>query len=194
MSKVIEPLPGLTVITEYITLTEELNLILCTRAQQWNKKLDRYTQHYGYEYDYNTKTLVGSVPPIPSWIEKYSNRLVQDTYFKEKPDQVIINRYKEGESISAHIDHVKYFGNTIASISLGAPCTMIFQKANPNTLEYDAINRDEVQLQLQPRSLVIMKDDARYKYKHSIRKLLPGSTTRYSVTFRNVIQKPTEKN
>ncbi len=64
--------------------------------------------------------------------------------------------------IKPHVDSVRFCGNIIAGLSLGTDSVMRF------TLEGDATAKCDVLLKR--RSLYIMKDEARYKFKHEILK------------------------
>jgi len=188
---------GLTLIPDFITDDEEEMLICNINKQPWNTSLKRLTQHYGYTYNYSSKSIdrvKDKAPNIPDWISVFTDRMLNDRYISVKPDQVIINRYLPGEGISAHIDAPYLFKDRIYSISLGSSCKMIFRKENDTLSPYI--------YQLMPRTLLIMEDDARYKYTHEIpsvkndmflvnplltRKKRVKRTTRYSITFRNVL-------
>jgi alkylated DNA repair dioxygenase AlkB len=85
--------------------------------------------------------------------------LQQERLFTEIPDQVIINEYQLGQGISAHIDCVPCFADTIASLSLGSPCVMDF--AHSKTGEKSS-------LLLEPYSLLVLSGDARYVWQHAM--------------------------
>ncbi len=72
------------------------------------------------------------------------------------------------------------FGNEIASLSLGSSCVMEFTN-----------DTRKIPIFLPSRSLVILRDEARYKRKHGIpaRKQDNGipRTHRISLTFRSVV-------
>jgi len=103
-----------------------------------------------------------------------------------KPDQLIINEYNPGQGINKHVDRVDIFDNYIYSLSLGSDCVMTFEKAE-----------NQIQKHLKRRSLLIISDDARYKWTHAIvaRKTdLIGDKKierdrRISLTFRTIKQK-----
>ena len=75
------------------------------------------------------------------------------------PDQIIINEYQSGQGISAHIDCVSCFEETIASLSLGSPCIMEFSHTR---------TQQKIPLLLEPRSLIILSGDARYHWQHAL--------------------------
>lgn len=173
-----ESIKGLTVIENFITKEQEDEMLKFINEQEWSSTLDRRTQQYNYIYDYKNYTLTktNKAPAVIS--DKFS------TIFKEDEDtQCIINEYEPGQGISAHTDHQKLFGKKISIISLMSPTTMIFRYGS-----------DSVSVILNPRSLVIMEDDARTKWTHEIPKnktnLIGGKrvprSKRISVTMRNV--------
>jgi len=113
-------------------------------------------------------------------------RLVTDGYMTAAPDQLIVNEYEPGQGISAHVDCVPCFGPVVCSVTLGSQCVM----------ELTAVEGGEVKsLLLERGSLLVLAEDARYKWRHGIR----GRKTdtfgeqvltrgrRVSLTFRTVI-------
>ncbi|KAJ1564415.1 hypothetical protein HK096_008096, partial [Nowakowskiella sp. JEL0078] len=98
----------------------------------------------------------------------------------------IINEYNLGQGIKSHVDSLDTFGPVVASLSLLTPCSMSFchvdEKSGSN-------------IKLPPRSLIVLTEEARYKYKHGISKdeidyangeqIIRGR--RVSLTFRTLI-------
>ncbi|CAF0752628.1 unnamed protein product [Adineta steineri] len=91
--------------------------------ENWSKELTRDTLHYGQRYDYETRKLVNDAKEIPEWLNDVKKQVEIRANFENSIDQIIINRYKKGQSISPHIDHKVLFGSTIATLSLGAENT-----------------------------------------------------------------------
>jgi alkylated DNA repair dioxygenase AlkB len=145
-------------------------------------------QHYGYIYDYTSRGIRPDsyIGPLPAWLQSLAADLVQHSVTQDLPDQVIINEYLPGQGIAAHIDCVPCFAETIMSLSLGAPTTMIF--ANER-----AAGREE--MILAANSLLVLTGPARYEWTHAIpaRKsdIINGQRVargrRVSLTFRQVI-------
>lgn len=183
-----EKIPGLIYIPEYISKIQEEELIKKIDKQEWLSDLKRRVQHYGYKYDYKARNISKDlkIGDIPDWLSGYAESLFTNKYFPKIPDQVIINEYEPGQGISPHIDCVPCFEETIASLSLLSPCVMEFTNQNSG---------EKIPILLEPRSLIVLKGDARYKWQHSIpaRKTdnIDGSAKkrgrRVSLTFRNVI-------
>ena len=176
---------GFQYISSYITQYDHDLLIQQIDTQPWLSDLKRRVQHYGYKYDYKARAINQSLHlgVLPDWLLNIANRLYYEKLITELPDQVIVNEYLPGQGISSHIDCIPCFTDTIISLSLGSPCVM--ELKNTNTIP----------ILLEPRSLVILKDDARYKWTHCI----PARKTdrfndhtisrerRVSLTFRKVI-------
>lgn len=176
---------GLSYLPGFITVDQSAALIAEIDNQTWRSDLKRRVQHYGYVYDYRSRAISKEMKlgPLPEWLDGMTRQLVRRNIFPKTPDQIIINEYKPGQGISAHIDCVPCFGDVIASLSLGGAVDMSFRKGG------DAIN-----LRLEPNSLLVLAGEARYKWQHMIanRKSDKVSnervlrTRRVSLTFRTV--------
>lgn len=173
-------IPGLSYIPDFITPNEESALINEINAQTWLNDLKRRVQHYGYKYDYTARKVTADsyLGPLPGWLMPVTQKLLF------KPDQAIVNEYLPGQGISAHVDCVPCFSDTIASLSLGSGAVMQFTK-----------EQEKHDLFLGPRSLIILSGPARYDWTHAIpaRKsdVVDGFKIergrRVSMTFRTVI-------
>jgi alkylated DNA repair dioxygenase AlkB len=126
------------------------------------------------------------IGPLPQWAEEIADILFERRLAPERPDQVIVNEYVPGQGIASHVDCQPRFTDTIISLSLSSPCVMDFTHKQ---------TRQVFPLLLEPRSLVILQDEARYIWLHGI----PARKTdqyeektiqrgpRVSLTFRKVI-------
>ena len=56
-------------------------LIECVDAQPWRTDLDRRVQHYGWRYDYRTRTVTSDMDlgPLPDWVADIASRLYSET-------------------------------------------------------------------------------------------------------------------
>ncbi len=175
-------IPGLTYVPTYISSEYEDELLKLIDIQNWNLELKRRTQHYGYKYDYTARSIDPSyyLGEMPYWIVELCHKLSLESIFMEKPDQVIANEYIPGQGIAPHIDCIPCFSDTICSLSLASGCSMNLTNGDIKKSIY-----------LEPRSLLILKSEARYKWQHSIaaRKSDNGikRQRRISLTFRKVI-------
>ena len=50
-------IPGLTLFKDFITKDEEIKLINFLDNNKWKTGIKRRVQHYGYEFDYNNRTI-----------------------------------------------------------------------------------------------------------------------------------------
>jgi alkylated DNA repair dioxygenase AlkB len=180
---------GMQYFPNFIGEEEEQELIRIIDSNEWSNDLKRRTQHYGYKYDYTKKRIDESmyVGLIPAWMASFGTRMVGLGLFHKKPDQVIINEYRPGQGISRHVDCVECFGPTIASLSLGSTCAMEFEHLK---------SAKKGSTILGPRSLLVLSDEARYDWMHSIPARLEDPfgeeslkrTRRISLTFRTVLR------
>ncbi|MEJ8574172.1 alpha-ketoglutarate-dependent dioxygenase AlkB [Microbaculum marinum] len=184
-----EPLPpGATYVRDFVFPDAEASLVARVDAQPWITDLRRRVQHYGYRYDYRARTANADayLGELPDWLAALGARLVDAGFFDRAPDQAIVNEYKPGQGIAAHVDCVPCFSDTIVSLSLLSTCEMRFE---------DRRSREQVTRILEPRSALVLKGPARFEWTHAIsaRKsdVVDGRrvprTRRLSVTFRNVI-------
>ncbi|KAA6432400.1 alpha-ketoglutarate-dependent dioxygenase AlkB [Rufibacter glacialis] len=180
---------GLVYCENYISSEEHFNLLHFIDNQDWLGDLKRRVQHYGYKYDYKSRKIDYSmfIGDLPAWASHLAQRLYNDGYINSIPDQVIVNEYLPGQGIAHHIDCVPCFDDTIISLSLGSPCIMDILYKFDRTLRVEVL--------LEPRSLIVLKGESRYKWLHGIsaRKIdnFNGISfnreRRVSLTFRKVI-------
>lgn len=180
---------GLSYVPDYLSLAEHDTLLHHIDAHPWRADLKRRVQHYGYRYDYRAKRVDSSADlgALPEWVMALNIRLFLEGVTEQLADQVIVNEYLPGQGIARHIDCETCFSDTVVSLSLGSPCVMVFNHGQ---------TREEIPLLLEPGSLLVMKDEARYAWKHGIpaRQVdrINGHTLvrgrRVSVTLRKIIR------
>lgn len=182
--KRIEMISGLTYIEDFIPPDEQEKLVQYIEQQPWSTELKRRVQHYGYRYDYKSKSVtadfyLGSLPEI---FQNIANQLVVSGLVSETPDQVIVNEYMPGQGIALHVDCVPCFGAEIASISL--------LSVYPMRLRSFDRSLEEQEIFLGLGSCLILKGDARYCWSHGIRSRASDNGIkrgrRISLTFRKV--------
>lgn len=183
------PVPGLTVVENFITQEEHDQLLAQISKLPWSTELKRKVQHYGYCYNYSQPSKTPQpTTSIPAFFDLTLSRLVSQGHFDSQPDQIINNMYLPGEGIAGHIDHIKHFGPVIASLTLQSHCVMLMTK-------YGHKEHLQKSILLKPRSLIVLKGDARYKWLHSIDKIkedvlkdgqVLARGTRISSTFRTM--------
>jgi alkylated DNA repair dioxygenase AlkB len=180
--------PGLTYVADYLSPEEHDRLVATIDCQPWLTALQRRVQHYGYRYDYKARKVARDfyLGPLPGWAAELAGRLRREGWFDRPPDQLIVNEYQPGQGISKHVDCVPCFGPTVVSLSLGSTCVMELAEAK---------TKRKVPLLLAPRSAVVLREDARYRWTHAVpaRKsdAFAGRTyprsRRLSLTFRTVL-------
>lgn len=188
-SKTVIPIKGLHYIPDFISEGEHKEIWDAINKENWLDDLKRRVQHYGYKYDYKKRSLDYSmyIGAIPQWTNFVAERIVEKGYMRELPDQVIVNEYLPGQGIADHIDCEPCFEDTIVSLSLGSPCVMDFKNKEDKKDKYEVL--------LEPKSLVVITDEARYKWTHGISSRekdkwlgkIIHRKTRISLTFRKVI-------
>lgn len=186
--KVAQKIEGLSYHLEFLSESEETELIRAIDNEPWLHDLKRKVQHYGYKYDYRARKIDQSfrIGNLPDWSTPIAEKMISQGLINFEPDQLIINNYEAGEGIAMHIDCEPCFSDTIISLSLNSDIVMDFQHVS---------SHDKEELLLRRRSLLIMTGDARYQYKHGIaprKKDMFNNHTRkrqrrISLTFRKVI-------
>jgi len=176
----IDSIPGFTYVPNYISEDEETTLLEHLTTQEWDTRLSRRTLHYGWRYPYSPFGKLEQTTAIPEWILPVQTRL--ESTFGTTFDQLIVNEYLPGQGIAPHVDHMGFFDDTIAVISIGSDTVLhMTHKSRPN-----------VNVTVQRCSMYGMQDIARYVYKHSISRLTHDNMiprkTRYSLTFRKTIR------
>ena len=184
----IATIPGLYYVPDYINEIEHDSLLAQIDEQPWLDDLKRRVQHYGFKYDYKARRVARDmrIGELPEWLEDLAEKLCEDGHMPEVADQVIVNEYEPGQGISRHIDCEPCFHDTIVSLSLGSGCFMDFTNKDKT---------EPIPVWLEPRSIVVLEDKARYEWLHGIaaRKsdMRNGRRVarerRVSLTFRKVI-------
>ncbi len=185
----IPSIPGLRYIDEFLDSSQQQELLQALDQEDCLGDLQRRVQHYGYKYDYKRRSIDASLRlgPLPDGSLAMVPRLQGYCFQEAAPDQLIVNEYQPGQGISLHVDCEPCFEHEIASLSLGSACRMEFSPVkNP---------KEKESLFLEPGSLLILQDQARYAWKHGIpaRRSDPyqgqkvARSRRVSLTFRKVI-------
>ena len=206
----IEPpkIPGLFYYPNYISPSEYEKLLQIIDNNPWVKEIRRRQQHYGYLY-YHTRHNLTTLQPTDQIYDKFLplesfdfliERMMNDGIFPkdDPPTQCLVNEYIGNHRIASHMDDFNAFGDVIAGLSLIEPCYMTLKLAeNPKT---------QMKFLMENRSLYILKDDARYKWKHGITAMKyydnPRTGEKYyrgiqwrrvSLTFRKILVEGTKK-
>lgn len=179
----IPQIPGLCYHPDYIDTKQEAGLVSAIDGEPWDTKWKRRRQSYGHSYN---KT--DAPRDIPAWARFLVERLHADGISERRFDQMLVNEYFPGQGISLHKDY-EPFDRTVVSLSLLSACVMDFRHV---------ANGRRESLLLEPRSLLVLSDEARYEWQHGIanRKsdrwngAVIGRARRLSVTFRLLKEQP----
>lgn len=163
---------GMTFVPEFITPAEEADLLprLLVKdiARTFAHSGRNCVQRYGSKVPYNNY-MISEI--IPAYFDVLCDRLVAHNLVDLKPDSVTVNEYLTGQVIQPHVDALGG-GPVITVLSLGTSADMVFRRKNVEKW---------YTVRLEPRSVVQMRDELRYKWTHEI---LPVAAKRYSVVFR----------
>ncbi len=154
-------IPGLVYRPDFITPSEEIQLIELIDSAPWNNDLVRRVQHYGWRYDYKQRRIDESmhIGPLPDWAQELAHRLVRDGLMRHLADQVIVNEYREKQGISAHSDQPHVFHDEVGMVSLLETWSMVFRRRG---------DKYKVELPLDKRSVTVLTKEARYEWTHEI--------------------------
>jgi hypothetical protein len=126
--------------------------------------------------------------------DKLYNIIPDGIFARDKsnePTQLLATEYVRHQGIGYHIEDPNYFGDVIVTISLLRPIYLSMKR------EKDDV--DDKKILLEPMSLLVMKDEARYSWWHGIMRkkemTLPDGTIicrddtykRFSITVRRVL-------
>jgi alkylated DNA repair dioxygenase AlkB len=177
-----EDIPGLLMVSDFLLEEEEAKLIKLVDEAPWLPALSRRVQHYGWKYDYKARRINSNsyLGPLPEWAMDLGQRLLENGFLKENPDQVIVNEYIENQGIGKHVDCLDCFRGAIVTISLCETWQMTFRGPDGQKIEKT----------LPRKSAVILDGPARETWTHEIpkRKKEPSGVRgrRVSLTFRKV--------
>ncbi len=186
-------IPGICGLFYYYGFLDEhaqRRLTECIEAKPWRRDLERRVQHYGWRYDYRTRTVTPDMDlgPLPDWVEEVAARLYSETrLFDGVPDQAIVNEYEPGQGIALHADR-QCFGDTVATVSLGDDWEMRLRPVRGKAQE-------DRRIMLARGSVLILTADSRSRWMHGIDKRRTEKSPigqrdrrrRLSLTFRTML-------
>ena len=186
----IPDIQGLYYFDMFVDEESEHALIDRIDAAQWRADLGRRVQHYGWRYDYQTRTVTPDMElgPLPDWVADVARRLyVKTKLFDRVPDQAIVNEYRPGQGIALHADR-QCFGETVATLPLGDDWELRLRPVG-------GTSRDDRRLMLARGSALILTGDSRSRWMHGIDKRKTEKSPagerdrqrRLSLTFRTML-------
>ncbi|KAF8924665.1 Alpha-ketoglutarate-dependent dioxygenase alkB 6 [Dissophora ornata] len=127
--------------------------------------------------------------PLPTWLSDLFPRFQESGVFDgldathRVPNHCLVNEYLAGQGIMPHKDGPAYLP-TVATVSLSSHCVLEFYKvseekesdgqehataSSPTITDDHRSQEPEFSLLVQPRSLLVLKEDVYNKYMHGIR-------------------------
>lgn len=153
-------------VSNYITSEEEALLLSRFRKTPIISTMDRNNiVRYGSPLPYKARV----IKQIPQYFDFLLERLRTNNIIDS--DSITINEYHPGQSIRWHIDSLSS-GPAIIVLSLKGTAIMHLRPPNKS---------DITSYILPPRSLLIMTENHRFQWEHS---LAPLEEHRYSIVFR----------
>lgn len=104
------------------------------------------------------------VEKIPEWLNKYIMKIKDLSIYPSSnlPNHVLVNEYASGQGIMPHTDGPLFYP-TITTISCLSHTVLELKKNNADD--------NKLNILLEPKSLLVLKDDLYNKYLHSIREV-----------------------
>jgi alkylated DNA repair dioxygenase AlkB len=132
---------------------------------------------YGAGYDFDSNDLMAA-PPLPAFLRALRERAAACAgLLADRLSQALVSEFRPGTTLGWHRDAPPF--GTVIGISLAAPCRLRFRPYPPKPGR--AV--DGFELRLEPRSIYVLRDDARWRWQHHIP---PTKALRYSITFRTL--------
>lgn len=158
------PPPGALLVPDFVSEAEAaelLELLHFSSSEDGQEMKHRQVKHFGYEFDYKINNIDSKKPldvEIPSECMQLVDRMLEQNLISERADQLTVNLYRPGQGIPLHTDTHNCCTDWVASVSLGAGILMDFKGPDGETR----------QLWLPARSLLLLKEESRYCWRHGI--------------------------
>ena len=170
---------GLVYVPEFLSQGEERELLggmatLDLREAQYKEfTAKRRVASFGAGYDYSENELTPA-PHIAEFLLPLREKIAQWLGMAANDfGYALVSEYRPGTELGWHRD-VPHF-EVVAGVSLASTATMRFRRFPPQK------RAPVYTLDLAPRSAYVLRDDARWKWQHSI---AATPALRYSITFR----------
>lgn len=150
--------PGLVYVPDYLSRAEECELLRAVDNEPWRTDWQRRRQVYGVAY--SGPQAGARLAPLPEWLSWLVARVRADGWLEAPVVNAVINEYLPGQGIGPHRDHPT-FGPNVAAVSLGGATVL-----DLTSTEGDATRK--LSLDVQPRSLWVLRGEARAHWLHSI--------------------------
>ena len=173
---------GFRYLASFIGEPEEAELLANIRslplaeAQYKQYTARRRTLSYGSQYDFADNTM-RSAPEIAGFLHPLRERIARWVAIApERFVHALVAEYRPGAPLGWHRDVPQF--EVIIGVSLGSACIMRLRPYRP---QGPHPRTEVVSLTLEPRSVYVIRDQARWQWQHSI---AATKALRYSITFR----------
>uniref|UniRef100_A0A182RRT6 Fe2OG dioxygenase domain-containing protein n=1 Tax=Anopheles funestus TaxID=62324 RepID=A0A182RRT6_ANOFN len=163
--------PSIYYVPNFITKEEECSIMQAidkTPKPRWTQLSNRRLINYGGVP--HPKGMIAE--DIPAWLNHYVDRINQLNVYEEgiRANHVLINEYLSGQGIMPHLDGPLFYP-TITTISCGSHTVLeYYDQIEDNVPDTNGtiVRQHTASILLEPRSLLVVKDDMYHKYLHSI--------------------------
>ncbi|GAB0087742.1 alpha-ketoglutarate-dependent dioxygenase alkB homolog 6 [Sergentomyia squamirostris] len=149
-------------IPNFITSDEERQILAAVASApkpKWTQLLNRRLINYGGVPHKNGMI----AEQLPKWLQTYIDKINNLGILEDKKaNHVLVNEYQPGQGIMPHTDG-PLFHPVISTISCGSHTVLHLQKTSATVEDVQMC-----EILVEPRSLLLIKDDAYHNYLHSI--------------------------
>lgn len=181
---------GITVIRNFITLSEESSIVKEIDESSWKpSQSGRRKQDFGPKVNFKKQKLkVGTFTGLPSFSERVVARMARLDCLKNfEPVEQCHLEYEptRGSAIDAHFDDWWLWGEHLVTLNLLSDSFIVFHHHRHAQEMEDNSRLPRVRVLMPRRSLLVVEGDARFKWKHSIPRDAITSR-RIAVTYREL--------
>jgi alkylated DNA repair dioxygenase AlkB len=173
--------PGLLYEPDFLDDDDERQLLEAIRALPLREAdyrgftARRRIASYGAGYDFDANIL-RPAPPVPAVLHPLRAKVAHRLRMRaEAFTHALVTEYRPGTALGWHRDVPDF--ELVVGVSLGTACRMRFRPYPPRRGE------PVFMLELAPRSLYVLADEARWRWQHGI---VPTPGLRHSITFRTL--------
>ncbi|KAF0378923.1 alkylated DNA repair protein alkB-like 8 isoform X1 [Gigaspora margarita] len=154
-------IPGLILLEEFVPVELEKSILQELYSNTaWIPVQDRSVLHFGYSFNYDSNEVGLPSLQFPPYVNSLLEKLKKLYPFISNMEQLTIQHYPIGIGIPPHVDSHSSFGSIVLAFSLESPVIMEFKNLQTGVV---------INIDLPERSLMILKDEARYAWSHAIR-------------------------
>lgn len=163
-------------VADFLTAGEQDQLLEVVRSLPYMARSSRGSELRRRQCEFGaTYAPTGVIGPAPTVVPELIDVVRRvNSHCDRVFDQMIVTWYPGGAGIGHHCDHTKWFGDTIAAVSLGTACKL--RGMHPE--------RGKVDQLIAPGSLYVLRHDERYVWEHEI--VNGRRADRWSLTLRSL--------